>query len=149
MIIREADLDIDALAITEGAHKFAKKMALGHLVADDFMVPFSKIATLDGAKIIVAEHKGNVVGGIGMYIAPYIWNNSLFVADELFWWVDEGAPFRTAKLLFDEAMKEADKKNAIPMFKALQDSPDGVDKIYRKHNMKPIETVYTRASLWQ
>lgn len=144
MIIREADLEKDALAITEGAHKFAKKMALGDLIADDFVVPFSRIATLDGVEIWVAEHNGKVVGGIGIYITPYIWNNDLLVADEVFWWVDEGAPFKAAILLFDEAMKRIDSVGAIPMFRALHNSSKGVINIYKKHKLLPIETVHVR-----
>jgi len=146
MIIRDANLDEDALAIAEGARKFAEKMPLGRLVSDNVINEIAKMVTLPGVKIYIAEHNGTVVGGIGVLFAPYTWNNDVLIADELFWFVDDDAPYKTAILLFNAAMKEVNEKDAIPMFRALHESPRGVDKMYKKQGLKPVETLYVRAS---
>jgi len=144
MIIREADLEKDALAIAEGAKAFAEKMALGAFISDDFVGALSKIVTLSSVKIYIAEHDGRPVGGLGVNFAPYMWNHDLLIADELFWWVDEAAPFKTAVMLFNQAMIEIDEKEAVPMFRALEASGKGVKKMYKKHGMRPMETLYAR-----
>lgn len=144
MIIRDADIEKDALVIADGARRFAEKMSLGRFISDNFVESISPVVVLENVKILLAEHNGNPVGGIGICLVPYIWNKDLLIGDELFWWVDDGAPFRTAKLLFDKAMEYIEEKGAIPMFKALINSPKGVEKMYRKADMQPMETLFTR-----
>ena len=144
MIIRDANLDDDALAIAEGARKFAEKIPLGRLVSDNVLDEITNLVTLPGVKIYIAEHNGVVIGGLGVFFTPYIWNNEVLTAEELFWWVDDDAPYKTAVSLFNTAMKVIDEKNAIPMFRALHDSPKGVGKMYKKQGLMPMETLYVR-----
>lgn len=144
MIIREADLDKDALAIADGAEKFAKKMGLGNFVSDNFIDSLARMVTMSNIRIYIAEDNGSPVGGIGINYAPYMWNHNLLIADELFWWADENAPPRTGLMLFNKAIKEIDKVGAIPVFRKLENSPKGVDKVYRKERMIPMETIYMR-----
>ncbi len=144
MIIRPADLDKDALAIIDGAKDFAKFTGLDLFpTGDDFVKAVSRIITLEGFEILLAEHKDKIVGGIGILYVPYLWNPSVLLGDELFWWC-KNAPIKTGKKLLDEAMKNIDKKGAIPMFRSLENSPKSVEKTYRNYGMFPIETVYTR-----
>jgi hypothetical protein len=144
MIIREADLEKDALAIADGARDFAEKMGLGGLISGNFVEALSRVIGLSEIKIYIAEHDGFPVGGLGVNYAPYMWNQDLLIADELFWWVDENAPYKTAVLLFNKAMLDIDESGALPMFRALLTSSRGVEKMYKKHGMMPVETLYAR-----
>jgi hypothetical protein len=90
------------------------------------------------------EHEGEIVAGIGIQYASLLWNPEILTANELFWWAKEDAPFRTGRLVIDEAMKRIDQRGAIPVFRALETSPKGVEKLYRKFGMVPIETTFMR-----
>ena len=144
--IRPADLEKDALAIMDGARDFASRIAVRHLLPEDdaaFIKAVGHIVSLDGMEILLAEHEGRVVGGIGILYAPYTWNPAILVADELFWWCSTEAPFRTARKLIDETMQKIKEKGAIPFFRSLTTSPPGVEHTYRSFNMFPIETAFT------
>lgn len=145
MIIRKADLSKDALAIVEGAKDFASQINFGSLLDDaSFIAAVGQIVTLETVEVLVAESQGEIVGGIGILYAPYIWNPQRTIADELFWWCQEKAPPRTGWRLINQAMANIDARGAFPMFSALQTSPESVGKIYHRFGMKPIETKYAR-----
>lgn len=144
MIIRKADFEDDALAIMDGARDFISRVAFRDLMPDDdgLVKAIAKIISLDGLEILVAEHDGQVVAGIGLLFQPWHWNPDILLADELFWWAAQDAPFRAAHMLMVEAMRVIDEKQALPVFRALETSPDGVARMYQRMGLKPIETVY-------
>lgn len=147
LIIRTANVETDALAIMDGARDFAQRVAVRSLLPDDdeaFTAAVGRIVTLPNVEILVAEHEGHVVSGIGVGYSPYLWNPDLLVAEELFWWAVEGAPFRAAWKLLNEAMRHIDDKGAIPMFRALSTSPRGVERLYRKMGLELVETLFVR-----
>ena len=146
IIIRPADLENDALAIMDGARDFASRVSFQHLLPKDdaaFVDVVSRIVSLEGMEILVAEHDGGIVGGIGLLYMPSLWNPAILVADEIFFWSNRDAPFRTAYKLFDEAMRRIEERKAVPMFRTLITSPPGVEKLYRRRNMHPTETLFT------
>lgn len=146
MIIRPADLDKDALAIFQGAKDFAKFSGL-NLFPDneeDFLKAVSRIITLENIEILVAEHENEIVGGIGIVFSPFTWNPSIIIGEELFWWAFENAPMKTGKKLYNEAMKNIEEKNAIPMFRSLKNSPDSVKKLYISDGLTELETSWMR-----
>lgn len=143
MIIRNADLEKDAMAIVDGARDFANRTPIQSLLKDEkFTKAVSRVVTLKNFEVLVAENDGQVVGGIGIFYTPLLWNDDILTAEEHFWWVAKDAPFKTGINLINQAMKNIEEKGAIPMFKALSTSPKGVDKIYRKFGMEPVETLY-------
>ena len=147
MIIRSANVESDALSIIDGARAFSEITEFKELFPSDnnaFIAAIGRIMVLEGMEIILAEHETRIVGGIGILLAPFLWNPEILAADELFWWAYKNAPFRTGACLIDEAMKRIDKKGAIPMFRVLENSPKGVEKLYRRKGMKPIETMFAR-----
>jgi len=147
MIIRLADLEKDALAIVEGAKDFATRTPVNKLLqGQNYIDAVTSIVTLDEFELIVAEHEGKVVGGIGLFYAPFLWNRDILIAEEHFWWTDKEAPFSTGMKLIKRAMENIDKRNAIPMFKTLSTSHKGVGKVYRKYGMEPVETLYMRVT---
>ena len=144
--IRLANFDTDALEIVNGAREFSQSMSLSSWFrsGDEFVEDISKIMVLDNLEIAVAEHDGNIVGGIGIVYIPFIWNHSISVGDELFWWASPKAPFRTGIALFDFAMKRIEEKRAKPMFRSLDTSPKHIEKFYERHGLKKLESVFTR-----
>lgn len=148
MIIRLADFDTDALAIINGAREFADSTSLKSWFrsGDDFVEDISKVMTLDNLEILVAEHNGEIVGGIGIVYVPFMWNQSITIGDELFWWSSQGAPFRTGRTLFDEANKRIEQKGARPMFRSLNTSPVHISKFYERQGLKQLESVFTRVT---
>ena len=145
ILIRKADMKEDALAIIDGAKDFASRVAFRDLFPKDhdaFVDAISRIMLLEGMELLVAEYDGEIVGGIGILYAPFTWNPARLAADELFWWAASNAPFRTAKLLIDEAWKRICDRDAIPMFHIMATSPQGVDRAYRKLGLEPMETTY-------
>ena len=146
MIIRPADLKKDALAIMDGARDFASRIAVRHLLPSDegdFIKVISRIVSLDGMEILLAEHKGRVVGGMGILYVPFLWNPAILIADELFFWGDKEAPFGASHKLFVKTMRRIKEKQAVPMFRTLTTSPPGVERLYRSSNLLPVETVFT------
>tara|TARA_R110000744_G_scaffold55742_1_gene117816 strand:- start:869 stop:1315 length:447 start_codon:yes stop_codon:yes gene_type:complete len=146
MIVRKADLERDAVDIADGARDFANRSPIKDLLTDDdkFLKALSTVVMMPNFEVLVAEHDDRVIGGIGIFYAPLLWNNDILTAEEHFWWVAEGAPFKTGITLINQAMKNIEERGAIPMFKLLSTSPKGVDKVYRRFGMKPVETLYMR-----
>lgn len=147
LIIRPADFDRDALAIIEGAKDFAQRVSFRSVfrTGEDFIKDISRIVTLPGLNILLAESRECIVGGIGILFVPYVWNPTRLAAEELFFWTSVNAPFKTARLLCDTAMNKIEELKAIPMFRRLHNSPKGITKLYEKrYKLWELETVYTR-----
>ncbi len=145
IIIRKADFNTDALAIVDGARDFASRTGLASLFPEteqEFDDAIGRIMVLDGLEILVAVDNGTIVGGIGILFVPYLWNPARLVGDELFWWTVKDAPFRAGRLLIDEAMKRITERKAIPMFRSLETSPKGVEKLYQRMGLRRVETAF-------
>lgn len=145
VVIRNADLEKDALALVDGARAFMAWIDIPYLFPDnedDLISAVWHVISLPESEIFVAEQDGRIIGGIAVLFAPYIWASNKLVGDELFWWVEEGAPFRTARLLFDTALQRIRERGAIPMFHSMSSSPKGVNKLYLKAGLRPIETAF-------
>lgn len=145
--IRLADINTDALSIVDGARDFASRVAFRSLLPEDdqeFISAIGRIVTLECVEILVAEHESRVVGGIGISYIPFMWNPEKLVGEELFWWTSKNAPFRTGRMLIDEAMKRIDQKGAVPFFKSLETSPKGVARMYARMGLAPVETMFAR-----
>jgi hypothetical protein len=152
--IRVAQLPEDALTIMDGARDCVRRhkahegdLNVGSLFSDDdtpMANSLSDLVQLEGLEILIAEHEGRVVGGCGVLYMPYMWNSDLLVGDKLFWWTREDAPFRTARVMLDEALRRIEERGATPIFRALKTDPKGVEKLYQKLGFVPIETVYAR-----
>lgn len=142
--MRVADIDNDALAIADGARDFANRVAFKSLFPKgrDFNSAIGRIMELDELEVLLVEQNGKVVGGLGIAYSPYLWNPSLLIGDELFWWTAKDAPFRTGRSLFGEAMSRINEKGAMPVFRSLETSPKGVERLYRSFGMGPVETVF-------
>lgn len=147
MIVRLADLEADAAAIMDGARDFASRIAFRSLLPNDdaaFTEAVARIMALDGLEAIVAEHEGLVVAGIGVLFAPYLWNPAVTVGDELFWWAARDAPYGAGPKVAEEALRRIEERGAVPLFRALQTSPRGVGRFYRRIGLQPVEVSFMR-----
>lgn len=144
--IRPANFDTDALAIVNGAREFSQQtsMASWFRSGNEFIEDISKLMVLDNLEITVAEHKGKVIGGIGIVYIPFIWNQSILVGDELFWWTSHDSPFKTGTSLFDFAMKRIKEKGARPMFRSLDTSPKHIEQFYERRGLYKFESIFTQ-----
>jgi len=145
--IRKADSS-DSLIILEGTKDFARRTNIKHFADndDELFDCVNRIIALDGMEVSLAEYNGKIVGGIGILYFPYLWNHSLTIGQEIFWWTLENAPFRTARYLFDTAIKEINDKGAIPMFHALDPVPKSVEKLYHENGLSLAEMAFVK---WQ
>lgn len=146
--IRQANFDTDALAIVNGAREFSQSTSFSNWFrsGDEFVQDISKLMVLENLEISVAEHEGKIVGGIGIIYVPFMWNQSILLGDELFWWAYPDAPFKTGKLLFDSAMKQIEDRGAKPMFRLLDTSPEHIGSFYERQGLKQFESVFTRVT---
>jgi len=154
MIIRLADIEADALIILDGAKDCIRRhkehvgtLNIGSLFPDNdesLIKALDRIVSTEGMEILIAEHENAVVGGIGILYTPYLWNADMLSADQLFWWAQEGAPFRTARVLFDEAMKRIEERGAMAIFRVPNTLTKGIDKLCRKAGLIPTEITYMR-----
>ena len=143
-MIRCVNPQTDADQIMDIARDLSQR-ASGGLVPDDpvkFASMVYSVLALPGLQILVMERQDRIVGAIGVLYAPYHWNPEITVADGLFWWAAKDAPFGSAYRLFTEAMNRVRQRGALPMFHALRSASPGIDRLYRKLGLVPIETVY-------
>lgn len=143
MIVREADLEKDALALVDAAHNFTSRMVYTDFLPDTetgFIASFGNLLALDGMKTIVAEHDGEIVGMLGMFFSPHLWNNEKISAAEVFMWTAPEAPATTLLAMIRAVRKMA--RGAIVTFKSLESSPDNLDKVYNRLGLTKVETSY-------
>lgn len=148
MEIRQVDLEQDLVPVLAGMHDFIERMEFHDFLPEEdeeLILALDRLIEL-GAEVLVAEDNGWLVGGIGIFYAPCIWNSKLLIGEELFWWSHEKAPKTTALRLIRAALDSASKRGCkIFNFKSLPTSPPAIDKVYRRLGMKPVETVYMGA----
>lgn len=149
MEIRQIDLKADKDQALLGMKDFISRMEYTEFIPDDeeeLWSSFVRLYELGVVSVVVADHEGELVGGIGMVYSPCIWNINVTAAEELFWWAYDHAPITTALRLIRRARQDVkDVGCAFVTFKSLTSSPKAVDSIYRKMGLKPIETNYMGA----
>lgn len=138
---------LDLPAVIDGARMFAATVnaadILPALDSPEFDAAVTRMVLLRGTSVILAEQNGDVVGGLGVLIAPYLWNPGKLSLEELFWWVRPGASPYAGGLLFRDALRRAKRAGVtIVSFGKLDTSPEGVDRVYRKAGLRPIQSTY-------
>lgn len=146
MRIRPVDLSTDLPNVLEGIQDFISRMDYHDFLPDseqELIAALQRLLNLGCVDVLVAEHKGKIVGGIGLLYAPCTWNSAITNMDELFWWVSSDAPAATGLRLIRYARQMAQQKGCHFMtFKSLTSSPKTLDKVYRRMGLRPIEVTY-------
>lgn len=146
--IRVADHQEDYRAVFRGAMAFVRSMQAKDIMpvpgSPDFDKALKTILALPGVSVLLAEDdSGEVVGMLGSLVTPFIWDRSRLCCEELFWWVSPGAPNSAALKLMRQHRDDAKMAGAeVMIFHKLDESPDGVDRVYRKMGTRPVQTTY-------
>jgi ribosomal protein S18 acetylase RimI-like enzyme len=102
--------------------------------------------------LLVAEGKQEVVGMIGVALAPAFWNAGVTLAQECFWYVDPSC--RKGKFgpaLLDEMQRQAAARGAILCSMVAEHGlrGDAVGQLYRRKGFAPAESTYwKRIGTW-
>ena len=146
VVVRPADLKADALSIYDGALAFISQMEFDAFLPDEGLAyEIGRVLTLPGMEVLVAEHEGEIVGGIGLLFAPFLWNSTRLSMEELFWWAAPDAPTTTALRLLRATEKRREQVGAtIVTFKALTSSPKSIGRLYARMGLQPVDTSYMK-----
>ncbi len=144
--IRAVDLSSDLPMVIDGMRDFISRMDYHEFLPDtyeDLVEAFTRLVDLDCTEILVAEYDGCIVGGIGMAYVPCLWNRRISNAENLIWWVAKDAPPSTALRLLRRARANAVARGCkFIVFKSLTSSAKSMDKVFRRMELRPIETSY-------
>ena len=96
--------------------------------------------------LLVAEQQNQLVGMVGLVIAPFFFNRSILTAHEVVWWVDPGVRgSRTAYALLRAAESACRAKGAQAIQMAhLSTSPPQAGGLYQLAGYTQTETAYTK-----
>ena len=137
----------DFIFVLDGAKQFSRLVnrpdILPHPDSDNFRKAVGDIFMNDFTTVILAMDDGQLLGGIGLMVTPYLWDKSKIACEELFWWVKPGAPNTTALRLIKSAKKFAKSSDAeIMSFNSLVSSPEGVGRVYERMGTSLVQHVY-------
>jgi GNAT superfamily N-acetyltransferase len=96
--------------------------------------------------LLVAEHDGQVVGMVGLFVAPFMFNAERVAAYEVVWWVDpEGRETGAGKALL-RAIEPAcrEKGCAAVQMVHLHNSPPQAAMLYERAGYAHTESSYTK-----
>lgn len=101
---------------------------------------------LENHILLVAEVDGEVVGMVGLFVAPFMFNHDRIGAYEVVWWVNpdaQGAGVGMELLAAIEPACRAKGVNAIQMV-MMANSPPKAQAIYEKFGYNHSETSFTK-----
>lgn len=144
--VRLMDLDHDLPMLRVGIRDFVSRMDYRDFLPasdEELVASLRRHLELGCVEVLVAEHVGKLVGGIGLLYAPCIWNSAIMIMEELFLWASKEAPATTVLLLLRNARRQARQKGCQLMtFRSLTSSPVALDDVYRRMGLIPVETIY-------
>jgi hypothetical protein len=129
----------------DGARDFASRLAYRDFLPateDALVEAVGRVVTFGTVETTVCEHEGRIVAGLGLSFVPHLWNPNVTLGEELFWWAAPGAPPAAALMLIRAARRRIAEREALPLFKALANSPAALDRVYRAIGLSPVETSY-------
>lgn len=104
------------------------------------------LISADNGCLFVAEDDGVVFGMAAALTYPCMWNRSAIVAQELFWWVEPGAPPGHGRALFAclEDWAADVGAVAVTMLAVEAQRPDLVGRVYRRAGYRPMERAHIK-----
>jgi hypothetical protein len=146
MNIRLADFSTDGQAILDGAWDFIRRMgnpAWVPVCRDDFEQHLLHLLKNPAFEILIAEHDGEIVAGIGVCRCSFMWNPDYTAVEEIFWWASPAAPPHAAisvlRHAIDWAREEASPREVLFSMKRMDTSPDGVGRLYERLGLTHME----------
>lgn len=127
----------------EGARDFVSRMDFTAFLPDadeDFVASVGFLISLPGFEILLAEHEGAVVGGIGLLFAPHIWNRKALTMAEQFIWCAPGAPPTTfLRLMRAAEARRVERGARVAEFVNLTSSPRGIAGVYTAMGLRKVQ----------
>ena len=149
-MIRPA-VETDIPAIVKMARLFYDTTTYADITPMDDETVSDLARQLMDSVLLVAEKQGQLVGMVGLVIAPFFFNRSILTAHEVVWWVAPGVRgSRTAYALLRaiEPACKAKGAQAIQMVH-LSTSPPQAGGLYQLAGYTQTETAYTkRINTW-
>ena len=147
-MIRYADAVKDKDALVQGLHAFVEYINKPKLFPEQEKAEreeaFMNIINSPAMCTIVDEVNGELVGGIGLAIVPYMWNPKHLVAEELFWWCvkDKAAPTTALRLI--RAAHEHCKEHGVHILSMsmMYNSPTQVEQVYTRMGLEKIQSSF-------
>jgi hypothetical protein len=149
VIVRLADLQKDGPEILRGARDFISRMPSIEGLPENDNELSDAIAYLVaiGLEIIVVEHEGRIVAGLGSIYAPFVWNRKHLNASEMFMWGDGQAPPMALRALLRFYQKRKQERGVrLQDMSQLSTSPNNIEKLYRAMGLKPVQTLWMGAA---
>lgn len=149
MIIRPATAADLPACLVMGRQFFARTAYAQFGLNDDDMREIGQLMIEDdGGALLVAEDGGQLVGMVGMVLAPLYMNRAVKMAQEMFWWSE--APGAGSALL-KAAEAWAESVGAQMMLMISLDSVDGerVSKMYTRRGYEGGERYHHKVLSWQ
>ena len=144
-MIRPA-VETDIPAIVRMARRFYDTTTYAQMTPMDDDTVGDLARQLMDSVLLVAEQQNQLVGMVGLVIAPFFFNRSILTAHEVVWWVDPGIRgSRTAYALLRalESACRAKGAQAIQMAH-LSTSPPQAGGLYQLAGYSHTETAYTK-----
>jgi len=149
MKIRHADLERDGDDIVAGAWDFVRRAGNPYWIPrsrDTFERHLLQLFKNPALDIIVAEHDGRIVAGIGICHVPFLWNPDLDAVEELFWWASANAPPHAAIAVLRHAIEKA-RETAAPRevlftMRSMETSPNDVGRVYARLGLTHTEITH-------
>ena len=146
MIVRAATVD-DVPRIVEMASRFYAQTHYAQIVplADESAAGLALLLIEQGV-VLVAEHEGEAVGMVALFLEPFLFNVSRMVATELAWWVDPEARTTGAGQALLEAIEPACRERGVHLVRmmTLEGSPAHAAALYARRGYSPTEHAYTK-----
>lgn len=101
---------------------------------------------LEGGILLVAEIDEEVVGMIGGYVHPYIFNNNVMQLGEIVWYVKPEHRATRAGLLLLDCLEAAAKQNGVDYMVMMNfvDGPEVVNRAYTASGYNMTEYAWTK-----
>lgn len=146
MVVRPAtEADIPALVAMSRAFYATTSYSGFAPMADDAVVELARAMIATGT-MLVATVDGRVVGMVGLFIAPFMFNHAVRTAHEVVWWVDPDARKSGAGHALLAAVEQACRAAgavAIQMVH-LSNSPPQAAALYERMGYRFSESCYTK-----
>lgn len=96
--------------------------------------------------LLIAEHEGEAVGMVGLFVAPFMFNSDRTAAYEVVWWVEpEGRATGAGKALLSAIQPACEAKGCVAIQMVhLANSPPQAGLLYERAGYRHTESSYTK-----
>lgn len=101
---------------------------------------------LENHILLVAEHEGAVVGMVGLFVAPFMFNHDRIGAYEVVWWVNPDAQGAGVGMELLAAIEPACREKGVHAIQMVMmaNSPPKAQAIYERFGYLHSETSFTK-----